>query len=336
MGEIESGREFVNAGSVGRTATQYIELFRPPAALRMASGELLGPITVAYETYGELNADRSNAIFVCHALTGDAHAAGWHTDADRKPGWWDGFIGRGRGLDTAKYFVICANVLGGCQGTTGPGSVNPETGRRYCLNFPFLTIRDVVSVHSELVRSLGISRLLGVVGGSLGGMQVLEWAVRFPDQVRAAVVLASAPRLTAQGIAFNAVGRRAIYADPGFSNGDYYESEGPRYGLALARMVAHITYLSENSIELKFGRRLQNSEKFAYSMQKETEFQIESYLHYQGKRFVQRFDANSYLYLTRMMDYFDLEEGFGSLAEALDQSRCRFFVASYDTDWLFP
>jgi homoserine O-acetyltransferase len=336
MGEIESGREFVNAGSVGQAATRFVELFKPPHALRMASGEQLGPITVAYETYGELNTDRSNAIFVCHALTGDAHAAGWHTDEDRKPGWWDGFIGRGRGLDTAKYFVICANVLGGCQGTTGPGSVNPETGRRYCLNFPFLTIRDVVSVHAELVRSLGITSLLGVVGGSLGGMQVLEWAVRFPDQVRAAVVLASAPRLTAQGIAFNAVGRRAIYADPGFSNGDYYESEGPRYGLALARMVAHITYLSENSIELKFGRRLQNSEKFAYSMQKETEFQIESYLHYQGKRFVQRFDANSYLYLTRMMDYFDLEEGFGSLAEALEQSRCRFFVASYDTDWLFP
>ena len=283
-----------------------------------------------------LNSDRSNAIFVCHALTGDAHAAGWHTAADRKPGWWDGFIGRGRGLDTSKYFVICANVLGGCQGTTGPGSVNPRTGRRYCLSFPFLTIRDVVSVHAELVRHLGITQLLGVVGGSLGGMQVLEWAVRFPEQLRAAIVLASAPRLTAQGIAFNAVGRRAIYADPGFCNGDYYDSEGPRYGLALARMVAHITYLSENSIELKFGRRLQNSEKFAYSMQKETEFQIESYLHYQGKRFVQRFDANSYLYLTRMMDYFDLEEGFSSLADALDQSRCRFFVASYDTDWLFP
>lgn len=336
MGESETDRSFMNAGSVGRTATRFLQLFESSHGLQMASGERLGPITVAYETYGQLNADRSNAIFVCHALTGDAHAAGWHSEEDRKPGWWDGFIGSGRGLDTDKYFVICANVLGGCQGTTGPGSVNPETGRRYCLSFPFLTIRDVVSVHSELVRSLGISQLLGVVGGSLGGMQVLEWAVRFPEQVRAAVVLASAPRLTAQGIAFNAVGRRAIYADPGFSNGDYYDSEGPRYGLALARMVAHITYLSENSIELKFGRRLQNSEKFAFSMQKETEFQIESYLHYQGKRFVQRFDANSYLYLTRMMDYYDLAEGFASLSEALEQSRCRFFVASYDTDWLFP
>lgn len=322
--------------SVGFVQTQFRQLFLPPAELLFAGGERLGPITVAYETYGTLNADASNAIFVCHALTGDAHAAGLHEQNDRKPGWWDGFIGPGKGLDTDRYFVICANVLGGCQGTTGPGSINPATGRRFCLGFPFLTIRDVVTVHSELVRSLGISRLLAVVGGSLGGMQVLEWAVRFPDQVRAAVVLASAPKLSAQGIAFNAVGRRAIYADPGFANGEYYETEGPRYGLALARMVAHITYLSEDSIELKFGRRLQDSQQFAYSMQKETEFQIESYLHYQGKRFVQRFDANSYLYLTRMMDYFDLEEGFASLAESLERSKCRFFIASYDTDWLFP
>ena len=322
--------------SVGLVQTQYRELFQPPALLKFASGEQLGPITVAFETYGQLNQNASNAIFVCHALTGDAHAAGWHATSDRKPGWWDGFIGPGKGLDTNRYFVICANVLGGCQGTTGPGSVNLATGKRFCLSFPFLTIRDVVTVHAELVRSLGIQQLLAVVGGSLGGMQVLEWAVRFPEQVRAAVVLASASQLSAQGIAFNAVGRRAIYADPGFANGEYYESAGPRYGLALARMVAHITYLSENSIELKFGRRLQDSEKFAFSMQKETEFQIESYLHYQGKRFVQRFDANSYLYLTRMMDYFNLSDGFGSLADALAVSRCRFFVASYDTDWLFP
>ncbi len=288
--------------------------------LRFASGQELGPITVAYETYGTLNASASNAIFVCHALTGDAHAAGLHSSEDQKSGWWDGFIGPGMGLDTNKYFIICANVLGGCQGTTGPGSVNPSTGKRYCLNFPFLTVRDVVAVHAELVRHLGIRQLLGVVGGSLGGMQVLEWAVRFPEQVRAAIVLASAPKLSAQGIAFNAVGRRAIYADPGFLNGEYYESEGPRYGLALARMVAHITYLSEDSIELKFGRRLQDSDRFAFSMQKETEFQIESYLHYQGKRFVQRFDANSYLYLTRMMDYYDLSEGFASLADALSHA----------------
>jgi homoserine O-acetyltransferase len=316
--------------------TQFVDLFQPPNLLTFASGETLGPVRVAYEIYGVLNKDASNAIFICHALTGDAHAAGVHSTSDRKPGWWDGFIGPGKGIDTNKYYVICANVLGGCQGTTGPGCVNPVTGTRFCLNFPFLTVRDVVTVHSELVRHLGIKQLLAVVGGSLGGMQVLEWAILFPDQLKAAVVLASAPKLSAQGIAFNAVGRRAIYADPGFANGDYYDSEGPRYGLALARMVAHITYLSEDSIELKFGRRLQDSDRFAYSMQKETEFQIESYLHYQGKRFVQRFDANSYLYLTRMMDYFDLSEGFPSLEAALAQTKARFLVASYDTDWLFP
>lgn len=325
-----------SANSVGVVSTQFVQLFHPPNPLRFASGQELGPITVACETYGTLNASASNAIFVCHALTGDAHAAGLHSSDDRKSGWWDGFIGPGMGLDTNKYFIICANVLGGCQGTTGPGSINPSTGKRYCLQFPFLTVRDVVAVHAELVRHFGIRQLLGVVGGSLGGMQVLEWAVRFPEQVRAAIVLASAPKLSAQGIAFNAVGRRAIYADPGFLNGEYYESEGPRYGLALARMVAHITYLSEDSIELKFGRRLQDSDRFAFSMQKETEFQIESYLHYQGKRFVQRFDANSYLYLTRMMDYYDLSDGFASLADALSHAQARFLVASYDTDWLFP
>ena len=325
-----------SANSVGVVRTQSVQLFHSSIPLRFASGQELSSITGAYETYGTLNADATNAIFVCHALTGDAHAAGLHSADDSKPGWWDGFIGPGKGLDTNKYFVICANVLGGCQGTTGPGSINPSTGKRYCLSFPFLTIRDVVAVHAELVRHLGIRQLLGVVGGSLGGMQVLEWAVRFPAQVKAAIVLASAPKLSAQGIAFNAVGRRAIYADLGFMNGEYYDSEGPRYGLALARMVAHITYLSEDSIELKFGRRLQDSDRFAFSMQKETEFQIESYLHYQGKRFVQRFDANSYLYLTRMMDYYDLSEGFASLADALSQAQARFLVASYDTDWLFP
>lgn len=323
--------------SVGVTETRSVQLFADGEPLRLAGGAELSPITVAYETYGTLNADAGNAIFVCHALTGDAHAAGLSSaGSDAKVGWWDGFIGPGKGLDTDRYYVICANVLGGCQGTTGPGSINPATGRRYCLDFPFLTVRDVVRVHSELVRKLGVNQLLAVVGGSLGGMQVLEWAVSHPDQLKAAVVLASAPKLSAQGIAFNAVGRRAIYADPGFANGDYYDSDGPRYGLALARMVAHITYLSEDSIELKFGRRLQDSDRFAFSMQKETEFQIESYLHYQGKRFVQRFDANSYLYLTRAMDYFDLSEGYQSLAESLSRTRARFLVASYDTDWLFP
>lgn len=321
---------------IGLVETKFATLFVPPNPLRLFSGQSLGPVSVAYETYGSLNADKSNAVFICHALTGDAHAAGIHDVDDQKPGWWDNFIGPGKGIDTNRYFVICANVLGGCQGTTGPGSINPQTNTRFCTNFPFLTVSDIVAVHAELVRQLGISRLLSVVGGSLGGMQVLDWTVQFPDRVASAVVLASAPKLAAQGIAFNAVGRRAIYADPGFNKGQYYDSDGPRYGLALARMVAHITYLSEDSIELKFGRRLQDSDRFAFDMQKETEFQIESYLHHQGKRFVQRFDANSYLYLTRAMDYFDLSDGHQSLADALKNVQARFLVASYDTDWLFP
>ena len=324
-----------DSDSVGLVETQIVTLFTD-APLRFLCGEEIQPVTVAYETYGELNDRRDNAIFVCHALTGDAHAAGRHKAEDSKPGWWEAFIGPGKGLDTNKYFVICANVLGGCQGTTGPGSVNAETGERFCHDFPFLTVSDIVSVHSALVRHLGIDKLLAVVGGSLGGMQALDWAVRYPDQLAGCVVLASAPKVSAQGIAFNAVGRRAISADPGFENGRYYDGDGPRYGLALARMVAHITYLSEDSIELKFGRRLQNSDEFAFDIQKETEFQIESYLHYQGKRFVQRFDANSYLYLTRAMDYFDLAEGYESLTDAVRNVKARFLIASYDTDWLFP
>lgn len=323
--------------SVGIVETKRITLFQnQPLALTSDNG-VLGPVEVTYETYGELNERKDNAVFVCHALTGDAHAAGRHSVSDTKPGWWDAFIGPGRGLDTDKYFVICANVLGGCQGTTGPGDVNPRTGKRFCLSFPFITVQDIVDVHAELVRALGISRLLAVIGGSLGGMQALSWAVRHPQQVHSAIVLASAAGLSAQGIAFNAVGRRAIFTDTGFRGGDYYdEGDGPRFGLSLARMIAHITYLSEDSIELKFGRRLQDSDQFAFNMLKETEFQIESYLHHQGKRFIQRFDANSYLYLTRAMDYFHLGGDDIPLAEALRNTNSRFLVASYTTDWLFP
>ncbi|MEO2037013.1 MAG: homoserine O-acetyltransferase [Planctomycetaceae bacterium] len=321
--------------SVGIVERQTATLFVDPP-LTLASGQTIGPVAVEYETCGQLNENRDNGIFVCHALTGDAHVAGIHQPDDPKPGWWDALIGPQRGIDTEKYFVICANVLGGCQGTTGPGSNNPQTGQRYCLDFPFLTVSDIVSVHSELARYLGIGRLCAVIGGSLGGMQVLDWSVRFPDQIAAAIVVASGHRLSAQGIAFNAVGRRAIYADPGFEQGNYDPENPPRFGLALARMIAHITYLSEDSIELKFGRRLQDSDKFAFDMLKETEFQIESYLHHQGKRFVQRFDANSYLYLTRAMDYFDLAESHDTLAKACQRATCRFLVISYDTDWLFP
>jgi len=323
--------------TVGLVQTRCATLFEPPHEIVFATGARLGPVQVAYETYGELSPEKDNAVFVCHALTGDAHVAGRHAAEDRKPGWWDELVGPGKGLDTNRYFVICANILGGCQGTMGPGSLNPSTGKPFGLEFPFLTVGDFVAVHSELVRSLGISKLLGVIGGSLGGMQVLEWTARFPEQMRTAVVLASAARLSAQGIAFNAVGRRAIVTDPQFNNGDYYGQEtGPNLGLALARMVAHITYLSEASIEKKFGRRLQHSDQFAYELLQDTEFQVESYLHYQGSRFVERFDANSYLYLTRAMDYFDLAEKYGSLEQALGRTDARFLITSYTSDWLFP
>lgn len=322
----------------GLVERQYATLFDSPSQpLVLASGKSLGPIQVAYQTYGELSPQKDNVIFICHALTGDAHVAGRRSPADRKPGWWDSFVGPGKGIDTDKYFVVCANVLGGCQGTTGPSSINPETGEPYGPEFPFLTISDIVRVHQELLEHLRIEKVLAVVGGSLGGMQVLEWVTRFPDRVGAALVLASGAKLSAQGIAFNAVGRRAIYSDPLFREGDYYgEEEKPRFGLALARMIAHITYLSEQSIELKFGRKLQDRDSLAFDLRQETEFQIESYLHYQGKQFVERFDANSYLLLTRAMDYFDLAEEHGSLVAAFEKSQSRFLVVSYTTDWLFP
>jgi homoserine O-acetyltransferase len=324
--------------SVGIVSTQYATLFEPPHEMTLVAGAKLGPVRVAYETYGELSAARDNAIFVCHALTGDAHVAGVHAATSKKPGWWDELVGPGKGLDTNRYFVICANILGGCQGTTGPNSIDPRTGKPFGLQLSrFLTVADFVQVHSALVKHLGIEKLLAVIGGSLGGMQVLEWAARFPEQIRGAVCLASAARLTAQGIAFNSVGRRAIVTDANWHAGDYYDKPaGPNHGLALARMVAHITYLSEASIEKKFGRRLQHADSFAYELLHETEFQVESYLHHQGSRFVERFDANSYLYLTRAMDYFDLAKSHGSLEQALGRTSARFLITSYTTDWLFP
>jgi homoserine O-acetyltransferase len=336
---IEESVPDVGPRSVGLVQTQSATLFEPPNELTLANARRLGPITVAYETYGKLSSERDNAIFVCHALTGDAHAAGYRSKEDlaaRKGGWWDGFIGPGKGLDTDKYFVICANALGGCQGTTGPSSICAETGEPWGPNFPVIQIPDIVDVYAELVRSLGIKRLLSVVGGSLGGMQVLEWAARYPDRLVSAVVLASAPRMSAQGIAFNAVGRSAIFNDSNYKDGRYYGDNGPRTGLALARMVAHITYLSEESIERKFGRKLQDIAALAFDLLKETEFQVESYLNYQGRRFVERFDANSYLYLTKAMDYYDLAQSYGSIENALAGSQARFLVVSYDSDWLYP
>ena len=335
----EENEEIVlDENSVGLVETKLVTLFQEPHRLALDSGHEFGPIVVAYETYGTLTEAKDNAIFVCHALTGDAHVAGYHSEKDRKPGWWDDFVGPGKGLDTNKHFIICANVLSGCKGTTGPASIDPTTNKPYGLRFPFITVGDIVNVHAELVRHLKIDKLLSVIGGSLGGMQVLQWAANFPDNLHSAVCLASAGKLSAQGIAFNAVGRRAILADPKFNGGDYYDDkEGPRYGLALARMVAHITYLSEVSIESKFGRRLQRDEQeLSYDLAHETEFQVESYLHYQGKRFVERFDANSYLCLTHAMDYFELAAASGgSLAQAFESTSARFLITSYTSDWLF-
>jgi homoserine O-acetyltransferase len=323
--------------SNGFVQRQYATLFEPPRPLLLKCGQEFGPITVAYQTYGELSPRKDNAVFICHALTGDSHVAGRRHPEDRKPGWWDGFVGPGKGIDTNRFFVICANVLGGCQGTTGPNFIDPSTGKPYGPEFPFLTVSDIVRVHQGLVESLGISKLLSIIGGSLGGMQVLEWAAQAPDSIASAIVLASGARLSAQGIAFNTVGRRAIVTDPSFNGGNFYgQTETPKFGLALARMIAHITYLSEQAIERKFGRRLQHTEQLRYQINDETEFQIESYLNYQGKRFVERFDANSYLRLTRAMDYFDLERDYGPMSESLAKTMARFLVVSYTTDWLFP
>ena len=343
-GDGEPGR----AAGAGRVA----EVFAGRPLRTERSDARLSPVRVAYRTYGTLNAARDNAVFVCHALTGDARCAGPPDAEHAKPGWWDGFVGPAAdapadappGLDTGELFVICANVLGGCGGTTGPGEPHPGAvdgrgGRPWGLRFPFVTVGDLVETHAALVREeLGVDRLRAVVGGSLGGMQALEWAVRFPEMCESAVVVASGASLGPQGIAFNAVGRRAILSDPRFRDGNYYDAPGggPDAGLALARMLAHITYLSEESIDRKFGRRLQDAAEFAPDVRKEVQFQVESYLDYQGRRFTERFDANSLLYLTRAMDHFDLARGRGSLENAFAGTETRFLVLSYTTDWLFP
>ena len=300
----------------------------------LESGHSISPITVRYETYGTLDADRSNAILIVHAFSGDAHVAGRHSETDRRPGWWDSMVGPGRAFDTDRYFVICSNVLGGCQGTTGPGAINPATGKPYGLAFPIVTIEDMVRVQHELLRSLGIERLLAVAGGSMGGMQALQWAVTYPDAVAGVLVLASTSRLSAQGIAFNAVGRNAIISDPRWNQGDYYGKEIPSRGLAIARMVAHITYLSDASMHQKFGRRLQ--EKGDTRFEFDEQFEVESYLEYKGGTFVDRFDPNTYIYLSKALDYFDLSAKHGSLEEALTVCRSKFLVVSFTSDWLYP
>jgi len=323
------------ADGVGIVETKRAVVFEGDRPLVLASGATLPEVEVAYETYGELNADRSNAVFICHALSGDAHAAGLHEGDDpNRPGWWDNIVGPGRPLDTDRFFVICANVLGGCRGTTGPSSIDPATGKPYGLRFPLVQVRDLVEVHRALLAKLGVERLLAAVGGSLGGMQALQWAIDHPTEIDGAAIIAASARLSAQNIAFSAVAREAIMRDPDFAGGDYYDKERrPDAGLALARMIGHITYLSEESMREKFGRRIQDAEvpRFGFDV----DFQVESYLHYQGQSFVERFDANTYLYMGRVMDYFDPFEDRAQVQRQISRGDTHFLVLSFDSDWRF-
>jgi len=321
--------------SVGLTQTQNVRLFDQGKELALESGQTLSPIDVAYETYGRLNDKRDNAILIVHALSGSAHVAGRNKPDDKYPGWWDILVGPQKPIDTDRYFVICSNALGGCMGTTGPTSINPKTNRHYGLSFPMITISDMVDLQKHLIDHLGIEKLLAVIGGSMGGMQVLDWAIRYPERLVAAIPIASTARLSAQSIAFDAVGRNAILRDKNFQQGTYYNSDQyPHAGLAIARMVAHITYLSEEAMHAKFGRRLQHARDYKYDF--ESEFSVETYLDYQGSRFVDRFDANTYLYFSKAMDYFDLTRQFGDLNQAMSKTQSAFLVISYDSDWLFP
>ena len=303
--------------------------------LRLDSGAELGNFTAAYQTYGQLNADKTNVILVCHALTGDHFVAGEHP-VSGKSGWWNHLVGPGKTLDTERFFIVCTNILGGCQGTDGPQEINPDTGKPWGLDFPVITIADMVRAQAMLLDYLGIGQLFAVIGGSMGGMQVLQWAASFPERVFAAIPVATAARHSSQNIAFHEVGRQAIMADPDWCGGGYLaEGKRPHRGLAVARMAAHITYLSEPALHRKFGRRLQNREEITYGF--DADFQVESYLRHQGITFVDRFDANSYLYTTRAMDYFDLAEEYdGVLANAFSGTKTRFCVFSFSSDWLFP
>ena len=321
-------------GSVGIVETKFFTFAEPPNEMALDCGRRLGPITLAYETYGTLNADNSNGVLILHALSGDAHVAGYHSPDESKPGWWDAMVGPGKGFDTNKYFVICSNMLGGCRGSTGPCSIDPVTGKPYGLSFPIITVADIVRAQRYLIDHLGIQTLLGAAGGSMGGMQALEWAVRFPERVKSALIIASTHRSGAQEIAFNAVGRHAILGDKTFEAGDYYDLAPPTKGLSIARMLAHITYLSQQSMRAKFGRALRSSDQFSYDF--DSEFSVETYLDYQGQQFVNRFDANSYLYITKAIDYFDISAEFGSLEEATARVEAKTLVLSYLSDWLYP
>ncbi|MEJ1160297.1 homoserine O-acetyltransferase MetX [Prosthecomicrobium sp. N25] len=336
-GELQAIDDAVEATRLRQTDApdSQVVRFGPEGALKLDSGHSLAPWQIAYQTYGTLNADKSNAVLICHALTGDQHVHNIHP-VTGKSGWWDLMVGPGLPIDTDRFFVICANVLGGCMGTTGPASANPATGRPYGLDLPVVTIPDMVRSQAALIDHLGIESLFLVIGGSMGGMQVLEWAASYPERVFAAAPIAAGARHSSQNIAFHEVGRQAIMADPDWRRGRYLEEgTSPRKGLAVARMAAHITYMSEMSLHSKFGRRLQDRERLTFGF--DADFQIESYLRHQGLSFVDRFDANSYLYVTRAMDYFDIGASHGGrLAEAFRGTRTRFCVVSFTSDWLFP
>ncbi|MDH3347915.1 MAG: homoserine O-acetyltransferase [Desulfobulbaceae bacterium] len=316
---------------------QYFTFAQPPNEMVLDSGARLGPITLAYESYGTLNEQKNNAVLVLHACTGDAHVAGHYSDENcstSKPGWWDNMVGPGKPIDTDRYFVICSNILGSCCGTTGPSSINPETGKPFGCSFPMVTIRDMVRAQKQLIDHLEIKKIMALIGGSVGGMQVLRWCVEYPEMVASAIPLATTTRHSAQAIAFNEVARQAIMTDPDWNNGDYYEGKGPHHGLAVARMIGHVTYLSDESMRNKFGRRLQNRSSVSFDF--DVDFEIESYLRHQGTKFVSRFDANSLLYITKAADYFDLEssEGCSLIDEKLSDTT--FLVISFSSDWLYP
>ncbi|MCL1864216.1 MAG: homoserine O-acetyltransferase [Spirochaetes bacterium] len=311
------------------------EYFTFGSGLILSNGEKLSPVTIAYETYGTLNSEKSNAILINHALSGSAHAAGYHSINDTNPGWWDLHIGPGKAFDTNIYFIICSNVIGGCSGSTGPSSINPATGKHYGPDFPMVTISDMVNAQYELIKHLGIKKLLSVAGGSMGGMQALQWTLSYPEMVNSCIAIATSASLSAQGIAFNEVGRQAIFNDPSWNGGRYYDYENPRAGLSLARMIGHITYLSEKHMHEKFGRKFQDSGVRDKNLS--SEYMVESYLKHQGVKFVERFDANSYIYITRAIDHFDIKEDHGgSLISSFENVTANYLIISFTTDWLYP
>ncbi len=308
--------------------------YQLPEPLALDCGKVLHEVNIRYETAGTLTPEADNAILITHALSGDAHVCGVYSPEDRKPGWWDEMIGPGKAIDTDRYFVICSNVVGGCAGSTGPRSNDPATGKPYNLSFPVITIRDMVRAQKYLVEHLGVKRLLAVVGGSMGGMQALEWAIEFPEMADGVIPIATTSQLSPQSIAFDWVGREAIRNDPRWDNGNYEIDHVPEGGLSTARMLAHITYLSDESMSRKFGRELQDAAQYSFDFRRD--FAVESYLEHQGRRFVERFDANSYFYITRAMDYFDLaRRAGGDLSRALAKAKAAFLVVSFSSDWLF-